>query len=86
MLTLGARRCYIVGAYFTTNNMLAVHCVDQVLKAAPEVLEIILMGGVDVLLREPRDKRKEDLATALADKGMISMIDHFMPLRRYRVA
>ena len=48
-------------------DVTAVHHVEQTLKAAPKGLEIILIGNLNVRLRYPREKREEDLATALAD-------------------
>ena len=42
------------------------------------------MGDLDVRLRDPREEREEDLETALADRGLVSNTDQFMPPRRYR--
>ena len=50
----------------------------------PKGLEIILMGDLNVRLKGPCDKHEEDLATALANRGLFSMTDHAMPQRRYR--
>lgn len=61
LLMLGARRWYIVGAYVPPKNVPAVHCVDQALKAAPKGLEIILMGELNVRLRDPHEECEEDL-------------------------
>ena len=36
-----------------------------------------------MLLRYPREKREGDLATALADRVLVSMTDQFMPQWRY---
>ena len=35
-------------------------------------------------LRYPLEKCKEDLVTALVDRVMVSMTDHFIPRQRYR--
>ena len=47
---------------------------------------MILMGDLNAHLRDPRDKREEYLAMALVDRGVVNMIDQFMPQRRYRGA
>ena len=47
---------------------------------------MILMGDLNARLGDPRDEREEDPVMALVDRGLINMTDHFMPLRRYRVA
>ena len=41
---------------------------------------------VRVWLSDPRDEREEDLATLLAYRGMVNMIDNFLPRRQYRGA
>ena len=79
MLTSGTRRWYVVGAYVLTNDLPAMHHVEQVLKEATKGLEVILMGELNVRLRDPCDECEEDLETALADRGLVSMIYHFMP-------
>ena len=81
LLTLGARRWYIVGAYVPPNNRPSVHRVEQALQAAPAGLELILMGDLNAHLYNPHDKREEDLAMALADRGLVNMTDHFLPRR-----
>ena len=61
------------------NYLPAMHHVEQVLKAATKGLEVILMGELNLRLRDPCDKFEEDLETALADRGLVSMIYHFIP-------
>ena len=51
LLTLGARKWYFVGAYMPPKNVSAVHRVEQALRAAPNGLEIILIGDLNVRLR-----------------------------------
>ena len=72
------------GAYMPQNNVPAVNCVEQVLRAAPKVLGIILMGDLNKQLGDPREKREEDLAKSLVDRGLFNMPDHFIPRQRYR--
>ena len=52
----------------------------------PEGLELILMGDLNTRLGKPRDKREDDLVTALVDQGLVNMTDHFLPRRQYRGA
>ena len=59
------------------NYLPDMHHVEQVLKAATKGLEIILMGELNVRLRDPCDKCEEDLETAY--RGLVRMIDHFIP-------
>ena len=40
---------------------------------------MILMGDLNARLGDPYDKRKEDLATALVDRVLVNMTDHFIP-------
>ena len=57
------------------------HRIEQSLGAYPKVMELILLGDLNTSLRELRDAREEDLATALVDIGLVNMIAHFMPRR-----
>ena len=45
-----------------------------------------MMGDLNTRLGDPRDKREEDLETALMDQGLVNMTDHFLTRRRYRGA
>ena len=47
-------------------------------------MEEILLGDLNVRLREPQDTREEDLATALTGSGLVGMTSHFVPRRWYR--
>ena len=66
------------------NDMSAMYRVDQALRAVPKGLDVILMGDLNVQIRDPHDNHEEDLETALSNRGMFSMKDHAMPQRRYR--
>ena len=61
------------------NDVLDVHRVEQALKAAPKGLEIILVRYLNVRLRDPCFEREEDQSTALVDRGLVSMTEHFIP-------
>ena len=80
----GARQCYVVGAYVPPNDRPSVRRVEKGLRAAPEELELILVGDLNMRLGNPHDEREEDLVTALSDRGLVIMIDHFLPRRRYQ--
>ena len=49
-------------------------------------MELILLGDLNVRLREPRDAREEDLETTLAESGVFGMTSHFVARRWYREA
>ena len=86
LLTPRAKRWYVVGAYIPPKDVPNAHCMEQALKAAPKGLEMILMGNLNVRLRDPNDKHEEELATALADRGLFSITYHAMPQWRYMVS
>ena len=71
-----------MGAYVPPNDSPGVHCVQQALIVAPTLLELILMGNLNARLGDPRDKREEDLATSLSDRGLINITVYFLPRRR----
>ena len=83
LLTPVARRWYVVGAYKPPNDVRNVHRLEQTLRATPKVLETIMMGDMNAHMGDPRDGHEEDLVTALVDKGLVNMKDHFFPRRRY---
>ena len=60
------------------NDMSAMYRVDQALRAVPKGLDVILMGDLNVQMGDPRDKCEEDLATALVDRSLVNMTDHFI--------
>ena len=86
LIKLGSRLWYVVGSYVPPNDVPAVHSVDQALRAATKGLEMILMGDLNACLGYPREKREEDLATALVDRGMVNMSEHFITGRCYKGA
>ena len=61
----------------------AMHRVEQALKDAPKGIETIILGDLNVRLRDPCDGREEDLEMVLADCGLVNMTDHSLPRRRY---
>ena len=48
LLTSRARRWCVIGVYMPLNYVSAVHHVDQMLRAAPKVLELMLIRDLDV--------------------------------------
>ena len=56
-----------------------VNCLDQALKAAPKGGEVILLGDINMRLRDLRDNLEEDLVTALVGCGLVPMIGNFFP-------
>ena len=53
------------------------HRVDKAIRVAPKGLDMILMGYLNMHLGDPCDKCEEDLATALADRGLVNMTEYF---------
>ena len=67
LLKLGASRWYISGAYATTNEVLVVHQVEQVLVKNSTEIEPILVVYLNTRLEEQINKREEDLVTDLSN-------------------
>ena len=61
----------------------AVRRIEQAFEVSPKEMEVILLGGINVRLREPRDDREKNLVTSLAGRGMTDVTAHFTPRRRY---
>ena len=57
---------YVFKVYVLPNDVPAVHWVEQALAAKPKGLETIFMGDLNSHLRNPCNKREEELETALA--------------------
>ena len=53
---------------------------------APKLLEIILVGDLNVQVGDPHDKHQEDLVIALVNRGLVNNIYPFMAHLQYRVA
>ena len=47
---------------------------------------MILMRDLNVRLGDPHEKCEEDLVTALVDRGLVNMKDHFLPRQQCRGA
>ena len=47
------------------NNVPTVYCIDQSLEAAPKGVDVILLGDINVRLREPHDVQGEEIVEAL---------------------
>ena len=59
-----------------------VYCVEQAMVELPRVVEIILLGDLNVRLREPHDAQEEELVTMVADCRLVDMTYQFLPRRR----
>ena len=84
LLTLRSRKWYVIGVYLPPNDALTVHCTEQAFEEAPKGIQLILLGDLNVSLREPKDSRGDEVVMALADSSMGNGTDHFMPRRRYK--
>ena len=58
LLMLGSIRWCVVGACVPPHDALAVHRINQALEVAPKEMEFILLGGINVRLREPWENRE----------------------------
>ena len=75
---------YVFKVYVLPNDVPAVHWVEQALAAKPKGLETIFMGDLNSHLRNPCNKREEELATALAKHGLEDVTRNFTPRKWYR--
>ena len=57
---------------------------EEALGKAVKGPKVLLLGDLNVRLREPHDAREEKLAAVVAASGLVDMIAHFMPGRKYR--
>ena len=55
LLTLVLQRWYVVRSYVPQNDATAVHRIEQDLEVAPKVMDAILLGDLNIRLREPQD-------------------------------
>ena len=83
-ITAGQKRWYVVGKYVPPNDQLTVHQVEQALARFPEGVETLLVGDLNARLAQPWDQCEEDLATKIANCGIVAQILHFIPRWRYR--
>ena len=67
LLALGARMWYVIRSYVPPKKLTTVYQVEQVFAAKPKGVDISFLEGPNARLGERYNKRKEDLATALAD-------------------
>ena len=84
LITSWSRRWYVVGDYVPTHDASADHRIKQMLEVATKGIEIILLGDLNIRLRKLRDDREDELASALAGRGLGDMTSHFTPRRRYQ--
>ena len=62
------------------NNTLTIDRVVEALKVLPKGAELLVAGDVNANLAAPEgDRRGEDIAAALATKGLEDMLVHFLP-------
>ena len=82
-LMLELRRWYVGRAYVPPNDAPAAHSIEQALELAPKLMEVILLGDLNIRLREPRDNREDELPPTLAGNGLGDVTAHFTPRRWY---
>ena len=59
LLTSGLQIWYVVGAYVPPNDATAVHCIEQDLEEAPKGMKVIMLGYLNITLRELQYAREE---------------------------
>ena len=72
-----------MGCYLSPNDTLTIESVVAALKERPRGAELLVAGYFNVKLSKPEgDRRREDIAAALATEGLKDMSAHFFPRRR----
>ena len=51
---------------------------------APKVMEVILVGYINVRLRKLQNDREDELVSALSGSNLVDVIAHFTPRQRYQ--
>ena len=74
-------RCCVIRAL---NDQPMLHWVEQALACCLERTEMILVQYLNVHLQHPCNRRKNDLVTAIASRGLQYQMRHFIPMCRYR--
>ena len=84
LLTLGSQRWYIVGAYVPPKR--CTRCISRGsgLVGGSKGSGGNTVGEINGKLQETQDAQEEDIATVLADCGLVDMTVHFTPRGRYR--
>ena len=83
LLTTGRRRWYVVGAYVPPNDASTIAHVEQALGKVAKGVEFIILGDLNVRLRETCDAREEEIVRVVAECGPEDMTAHFMLRRKY---
>ena len=79
-LATGERRWCIVGCYLTPDDTLTRESVISALEERPRGAELLVVGDFNVNLAEPEgDRRREDIAAAMATEGLEDTLAHFLP-------
>ena len=79
-LATGELRLYIIGCYLAPDNTLTINSVVAALKERPQGLEILVIGDLNVNLKDPEGyQREEDIVAALTAMGLEYMMAQFLP-------
>ena len=84
LLTPGAWRWYVVGAYVPKNDVYVVHWLEQVMADKSKRVGTILLGELNTCLGEMINECTEDLATALSNHGLGDVTRNFTPRQLYK--
>ena len=73
-----------VGVYVPPNDQMMVHWVEQALACCRVRTETMVVVNPKPHLVQPRNRRKEDLAIAVANRGLEEQKLHLIPCQCYR--
>ena len=84
-LETGCKRYYIVGAYIPPSDRKTIDDIRDAWQQCPEGSTPILLGDLNVNLRDPKDDRDEEVAEECSSMGLSDMSRHFRQRRRRRM-
>ena len=82
-LEMGERRWYIVVCYLSPEETPTIESVVPTLKERPRGAELLVEGGFNVNLSDPKGNRRgEDIAAAMVTEVLEDVLVHFLLRRR----
>ena len=79
IITSGRKRWYGVGAYVPPNNLPTINWIRQLLEYGPKGTRKLLVGDLNVYLKNMRDQQEEQLSAVLAKYGLTGQAQLFLP-------
>ena len=79
-MATGERQWYIIGCYLSPDNNSTIDSVVAALKERPQVLELLVTGGLNTNLENLEgDQREKEIEAELTMAGLEDMSAHFIP-------